>query len=174
MMRRSGPFVNGPESRIVVMSWMGRPPIPLIPFVVGKLAVAASWLFLIARWLGWGPDALGAPALRVAAACLLAVGVLVFVAATFHLGDSLRVGLPDGPTELKTTGLYAYSRNPIYLAVFLICAASCLYTPHPLNVACAVVATSIHHWIVLAEERFLAGRFGGAWQDYAASVRRYL
>jgi protein-S-isoprenylcysteine O-methyltransferase Ste14 len=156
------------------MVWMGRPPIPLFPFVVGKLAVGASWVFLVAVWFGLGPGPLGPPALRVAAACLLAVGVPVFVAAMSHLGESLRVGLPDEPTELKTGGLYAYSRNPIYLAVFLICTASCLYAPHPLNIACAVTAIALHHWIVLAEERFLAKRFGRSWQDYAACVRRYL
>jgi protein-S-isoprenylcysteine O-methyltransferase Ste14 len=156
------------------VSWMGRPPIPIVPFVAGKLAIGVSWAFLVAHFLGWGPATPGPLALRVGAVLLLAVGVPLFIAAMSHLGGSLRVGLPDESTELKTGGLYAFSRNPIYLAVFLICAASCLSWPHPLNVACAVTAIAVHHWIVLAEERFLAQRFGQAWQSYVARVRRYL
>jgi protein-S-isoprenylcysteine O-methyltransferase Ste14 len=153
---------------------MGQAPIPIVPFVAGKLAIAVSWAFMVARFLGWGPATPGPLVARVGAALLLAVGVPLFVAATFHLGQSLRVGLPDEATELKTGGLYAFSRNPIYLAVFLTCAASCLYWPHPLNIACAVLAIAVHHVIVLAEERFLSQRFGQAWQRYAARVRRYV
>lgn len=156
------------------MTWLGRPPIPRLPFALGKLAIAASWAFLAAHFVGLGP-AIPAPlALRVAAACLLAVGLPLFVVAMWQLGRSLRVGLPDEPTELETAGLYAHSRNPIYVAVFLVCTASSLYWPHPVNVACTLAAMAIHHRIVLAEERFLEQRFGQQWRSYAARVRRYV
>ena len=40
--------------------------------------------------------------------------------------------------------------------------------------ACLLVTAIVHHRIVLAEERFLERRFGRAWLDYRARVRRYL
>ena len=79
-----------------------------------------------------------------------------------------------GSTVLKTTGPYAFSRNPVYVGAALMCLASCLYVPHWFTVGCTVLAAALHHRIVLAEERFLAQRFGAAWDEYRSRVRRYL
>jgi protein-S-isoprenylcysteine O-methyltransferase Ste14 len=45
---------------------------------------------------------------------------------------------------------------------------------NPIALALALFSIAVHHRIVLAEERFLAGAFGPAYQDYCHRVRRYL
>jgi protein-S-isoprenylcysteine O-methyltransferase Ste14 len=37
-----------------------------------------------------------------------------------------------------------------------------------------VIGIYVHHLIILSEERFLEGRFGGDWIAYKKKVRRYL
>ena len=152
----------------------GRSPIHLVLLVAGKAAVAVSWVVLALGLAGVHTIGRPVPALRPAAIIIAVLGLLPFAAGLLRLGRSARVGLPVEATELKTTGVYAVSRNPVYVGVVLICLASCLYVPHWLTFACTLVAALIHHRIVLAEERFLASRFGAAWDAYRARVRRYL
>jgi protein-S-isoprenylcysteine O-methyltransferase Ste14 len=47
-------------------------------------------------------------------------GLLVMLASLISFGRSFRVGIDvDRPDELVTTGVFAWSRNPIYVAFFL-------------------------------------------------------
>lgn len=121
------------------------------------------------EWMLWD-----GPASRWAALAALAAGVTAMVMALARLGGALRIGLPEEETELKTGGIYSRSRNPVYLGLFTVCIASCLYAPHWLNFLFAAIAALVHHRIVLAEERFLEARFGDRWRNYRSRVRRYL
>jgi protein-S-isoprenylcysteine O-methyltransferase Ste14 len=153
---------------------VGISPVHPALLVAGKAALAACWAFAILRLAG--VDLLGAtwPAMRWPAAVVLVLAAASAVAALLHLDEAARVGLPGADsTRLRTTGLFRFSRNPIYTSALAGCLASCLYVPHWLNVLCAVATAVIHHRIVLAEERFLSGRFGDEWTAYRRRVRRY-
>lgn len=91
-----------------------------------------------------------------------------------NLGDSLRMGIPSEDTFLKTGGMYRYTRNPIYLGGLSTCLAAVVWTLNPYVILLMLLASAIHHRIVLAEEQFLSARFGDAWTDYSAKVPRYL
>jgi protein-S-isoprenylcysteine O-methyltransferase Ste14 len=108
------------------------------------------------------------------ALALVAVSLLLFVVASRSLGPALRVGLPTDDTELATSGIYRFSRHPIYLAIFLMSLAACLLVPHPVVIGAGLVASLLHHRIATAEEAFLDERFGQAWRTYRARVPRYL
>jgi protein-S-isoprenylcysteine O-methyltransferase Ste14 len=153
---------------------LGRPTIHPALFVLSKLAVLLSWLLVAAKLTGlWSPSTLF-PALPSIAGPLFALGLAVIVLAIPMLGPSVRVGLPREETRLRTGGLYRFSRNPMYVGVYLLCIASVLYVPHGWVIACALTGAFLHHRIVLAEETFLEARFGDAWRGYRAKVRRYL
>ncbi len=66
------------------------------------------------------------------------------------------------------------SRNPMYVGVYLIIAASALYTANPLVLALGVFVIAIHHRIVLAEENHLRNVFGREYREYCSRVRQYL
>jgi protein-S-isoprenylcysteine O-methyltransferase Ste14 len=118
----------------------------------------------------WQPPAL----VRGIALVLVAISLLLFVVASRSLGPALRVGLPREGTTLATSGIYRFSRHPIYLAVFVMSLAACLLVPHPVVIGAALVASVLHHRIATAEEAFLDERFGDAWRTYVARVPRYL
>jgi protein-S-isoprenylcysteine O-methyltransferase Ste14 len=142
--------------------------------VAAKAAVAVSWTVLALGVAGVPVIGRSIQTLRPAAILIGVLGLIPFVLGLHRLGRSVRVGLPVDATELRTTGVYTLSRNPVYVGVFLVCLASCLYVPHWLNLTSTLVAALVHHRIVLAEERFLADRFGTAWEAYKARVRRYV
>ena len=154
---------------------LGKPTIDRFYFYSGKFSLFACWgLFILKAilptigyisvprhiaWLGVG---------------LLYLGCILMVFSFYSLGDALKVGLPDATTKLKTSGIYRFSRNPLYLSIFLICLASCIYLPDLLNVTFAIYGMVIHHNIVKGEETFLARRFGVDWENYASRVHRYI
>jgi len=106
---------------------------------------------------------------------LLAVGVTFFTLAILRLGTfSLRVGLAQESTALRTTGIYRISRNPMLLGLYFIALGSGLYVQCPINWILVIIALIVHHKIILAEEVFLQNRFGEEWIRYRKNVRRYL
>ncbi len=151
---------------------IGVPPIHPVPFALAKIALGVS-LGVLA--LEVARRRKRRRILPLAAALPLAVaGGALAAAGSARLGASLRVGLPREETELRTDGIYAFTRNPIYLGIYLAAGASAAAVPTPLNLAAAATAVAAHHAIVRSEERFLRERFGEAWETYAARVPRYL
>jgi len=144
------------------MRLIGRPPIGLWAYAIGKLSVLGCWVALVVRpfWpdIAWYQS----PKLDLLGAALLGMGVLLMAAGGVNLGSSLRVGLPTERTALKTGGVYKYTRNPMYVGGLLTCLAGVAWTANPMILVLSVVAAIVHHRIVLAEERYLAAEFGDA------------
>lgn len=156
------------------MSLIGRAPIHPALFVIAKVALVPPHVLLAWAALHASQGSLAFPRLAPVALVAVVVGLAVAFAAIRHLGESVRVGLPDEPTEFREAGLYRVSRNPIYAGLFLSMIGSCVLVPWWGNIASTAVAMALHHRIVLAEERFLDERFGAAWRSYRARVRRYI
>jgi len=106
---------------------------------------------------------------------LLGIGVMLFTLGIIRLGTfSLRVGLAQENTSLRTTGIYRFSRNPMLLGLYLMALGSAIYVQNPINWILVVVALTVHHKIILAEEHFLHERFNDRWIEYRNKVRRYI
>jgi protein-S-isoprenylcysteine O-methyltransferase Ste14 len=153
---------------------IGKSPVPLPVLIVGKLAFLGSLLFCAFKWTH--PEAMlfDSPWTRAIGIVLFVGGFAMVVVGTGHLGRSVAVGLPEEATELKTHGLYRFTRNPMYLGGFIMCAGSCLYSVHIVNVLMTAVAVTIHVAIVKREEAFLARRFGQQWTAYQQRVPRFI
>ena len=79
------------------------------------------------------------------------------------------------PKALVVTGLYHYSRNPMYLAVLLILLGWAIgFRSWKLASYSVMVAIAFHLRVVLNEEPFLRRTQGAAWQHYASTVPRWL
>jgi protein-S-isoprenylcysteine O-methyltransferase Ste14 len=150
---------------------VGRPPVSRVAFMIAKLSMATSILCLVFGVLS--RSAPGSPVALSAFFILLLGGTLILVLAFHRLGLNLRMGLPEEPTMLVCSGIYRYSRNPVYLGVFALMGASLAYAFSLLNLAAVAASVLLHHRIVLAEERFLTRQFPG-YDAYRRSVRRYL
>lgn len=84
--------------------------------------------------------------------------------------------VPVQPTQhLVTTGLYGYSRNPIYVADFGILVGLFLVRGElALLLYAALFAALLQAWIVLREEPELRRRFGEEYVRYAERVPRWI
>ena len=111
----------------------------------------------------------------IAGCVLIAAGFVLFVLASVELGVSWRIGIDTrSPGGLVTSGVFSFSRNPIYLFFFSLAAGTFLIAGNPFFLAWIFLFVPVVHSQVLAEEKFLESRFGDEYRAYRKRVRRYL
>jgi len=151
------------------------PPVLVHPPVLVLVVLVVA--LLGDRALGWrlGSGALG-ETLMVAGAALLAVGAAAMGMAV----RGFRRGGTNVPTfrpalALVTSGIYARSRNPMYLGglVGLLGVALLLRSPTLLTLWPAT-ALALHFGVVRREEPYLEALFGEPYRDYRRRVRRWI
>lgn len=76
---------------------------------------------------------------------------------------------------LVTDGPFAWSRNPAYLAfvIWFLAAGMLMASWWPL-VFLTPTMVAFHRLVIVKEEAYLAARFGDAYEEYRAKVRRWL
>jgi protein-S-isoprenylcysteine O-methyltransferase Ste14 len=81
---------------------------------------------------------------------------------------------PDRSSSLVTSGVYRFSRNPMYLGTLLLLLAFAAWLSDPVSALVAMsYAAYIDRFQIRPEERVLLGRFGSEYEDYARLVRRW-
>lgn len=113
----------------------------------------------------------------------LTIGLLVTITgqlirgATIGLAYIIRGG-KDGKVyaeDLVTTGIFHHCRNPLYVGNILMLLGVGILSNSLLYVAVVMpVFMLIYHAIVLAEENFLRGKFGQAFDTYCSQVNRWV
>jgi protein-S-isoprenylcysteine O-methyltransferase Ste14 len=107
---------------------------------------------------------------------LIALGVALIVAGMRNFSRATTPVSTHQPVRaLVTTGIHGLSRNPIYVGLFLIYAGIGLAARSPwILVLTLPVAITMRYGVVAREEAYLERRFGDAYGDYKARVRRWL
>ena len=78
-------------------------------------------------------------------------------------------------SSLVTSGVYQYSRNPMYVGLVLVLFSWALYLSHFLAfVLLPIFILYMTRFQIQPEERMLAQKFGKTYQTYKAKVRRWL
>lgn len=76
---------------------------------------------------------------------------------------------------LIATGVYKFSRNPMYLGMALLCLGIALFFESLVGIFLVGAAlVVIDRYVVAREEAYLARRFDGEYEAYRAKVRRWL
>jgi protein-S-isoprenylcysteine O-methyltransferase Ste14 len=147
-----------------------------VPPVVVVLACAgAMWLLASAS----GPSPVGA-AMRASAATLLAVAGIALAVAGIREFRAARTTVnplhPEQAAAMVTGGIYRCSRNPMYLGMLCLLAAWAAWLGQlaPLMVGLPAFVLYMNQFQIRPEERALEQRFGPAFGEYAARVRRWL
>jgi protein-S-isoprenylcysteine O-methyltransferase Ste14 len=105
--------------------------------------------------------------------CVFALLVVGWSLASF--GASFRVGIDaDEPGKLVTDGVFAYTRNPIYVAFAFVLFGEFLILLNWITLAYVVAGVLLFHRQVLREEAFMKERYGDEYRAYRSRVRRYL
>ena len=103
------------------------------------------------------------------------LGDLIFLLSVLCMKDSWRAGIPDQDhTELVTSGIYRFSRNPAFLGFDLMYIGVMLMYCNLLTVPLTVFAIVMLHLQILQEERYLEETFGAAYREYKRHTFRYL
>lgn len=161
---------------------------------LSMVALFVFWLYLIidyatGRGPWWVPARLDRvlvepwpPAAAWFGAALLAIGVALYALAGVAMGDSWRMGIDrqsheqppaDRPATLVTTGVFAWSRNPIYLGFDLILIGALLIHGRMILTLVCIALELLLHFQILREERLLAGWYGERFDEYRRRVGRY-
>jgi protein-S-isoprenylcysteine O-methyltransferase Ste14 len=114
------------------------------------------------------------PIARLIGVILITVGLGLFVLAYLSFGDSWRVGFDvKSPGALVTNGIFAVSRNPIYLFLDLWFVGTFLINGTFIFLIFAIAAIAIEHWQIRQEEGFLLKLYGQPYQSYCERTGRY-
>ena len=143
-----------------------------------KLELPPVWLaaFAVLAWASGQILPLPVPYGAVIGWGLILAGALMMAtaAAQMVLGRTTFIPRRD-PDAMVTEGVFALTRNPIYLGDALVLTGVCLVSDAP----AALVLVPVFMWIItqrfiLDEEARLRRRFGTEFERYAARVRRWL
>lgn len=154
-------------------------------------AVELSFLFVLVAWIvevflytqpgsaRLFPGPLAAPLadfapLKWVGAALIVAGQIIFLLALLAFGDSWRVGIDkQAPGTLITGGVFAVSRNPIFLFVDLYFIGTFLINGTASFLIFAVLAVAGLHYQIVQEEKFLSSNYGRVYRAYQARTGRY-
>ena len=142
------------------------PPLIFLGFLLAGLWYDSPWLE--GRMAGIG--------VTVAGGVLAALGLaLVMISAPRLKKAGTNVEPWKPTTTIITTGLYAYSRNPIYLGMALAHGGMAICGGSMAALASLVLSVLvIQTYVIAREERYLEAKFGHGYTDYKARVRCWI
>jgi protein-S-isoprenylcysteine O-methyltransferase Ste14 len=158
-----------PPSDAATAGVIMRPPLLYLGCLLLGLALdrVLPWPFTwpeaaLIRWTAGG-------GLIVVGLAILAAGIRNFARAATPVPSNLPVRV------LVTTGIHGWSRNPIYIGMCLLYAGIGLAARSPWVLILALpLLILLRYGVVAREEAYLERRFGAAYRDYKARVRRWL
>jgi len=111
----------------------------------------------------------------------IAVGALGVAAALAGVAEFRRVQTtvdptnPGNSTSVVTSGIYRFTRNPMYLGFLLVVVGWAVYLSNPWGfIGPIVFVLYMNRFQIEPEERILAARFGAPFEQYLRSVRRWI
>ena len=143
---------------------------------VAVLVVTAAAMWAVAQVV---PSVDAAQPARLGVALLLGlIGLLVAVAGVVEFRrarTTLHPQKPESSSSVVRSGIYGYSRNPMYLGGLLILLAWGAWLANLASLALAATfVLYLNRFQIGPEERALARNFGVAYTEYLRQVRRWL
>jgi protein-S-isoprenylcysteine O-methyltransferase Ste14 len=109
---------------------------------------------------------------------LLTIAVIIGFLAIYSFRQhqtTVNPSKPETSSQVVDSGIYQYSRNPMYLAMLLALIAYASYLENPLNLfICGLFFWYITKYQIVPEERMLIKLFEQDYVDYKNKVRRWL
>jgi protein-S-isoprenylcysteine O-methyltransferase Ste14 len=138
------------------------------------MAVCALLMWLVA----FPALDLALPFRALLAAAFFAAALIVGVAAVlgFHRAKTtLNPLAPEQASALVVRGVFRWTRNPMYLAMLLVLVAwACLVANAAALAILPLFVAYLNRFQIGPEERALQARFGGEFEQYKRTVRRWL
>ena len=138
-------------------------------YVLGQMALVLFIILVPMRtdWPGW-------TLVTVAAWAIFLVGLAIMGIGSLGLGTALTAHPePNGRSELKTGGLYAYVRHPIYLGVLVTMLGVTIRTRSFVALGGYIALSALLHFKANWEEQRLRNHFSD-YDEYAKNVGRLI
>ncbi len=140
------------------------------------LLLVALTMWIAARWAP--AFAVDLPARTAIASGFALVGVGLGVAGVLRFrraGTTVNPMRPGSTSSLVDSGVYRFSRNPIYLGDLLVLIGWAAWLSNGLSLLLAVAFVAyINRFQIEPEERALAELFGADFNAYRSKVRRWI
>ena len=106
--------------------------------------------------------------------CLIALYLVISLGLRFRReATSIEPWKPT--TKIMSTGHYAYSRNPIYVAFcFIVIGIGLFQSSFWILISFIPAAFTVFQTAIAKEEKYLEKKFGEEYRNYKNSVRRWL
>jgi len=118
------------------------------------------------------------PAQTLVSAIFLAAGFIITIVAIIGFraaATTINPMSPEKASSLVTSGIFSFSRNPMYLGMLLVLIAWFFHLGSLLNLAALYLFyLFITRFQIEPEEQALRKLFGDAYDDYCARVRRWI
>ncbi|MEQ1942899.1 isoprenylcysteine carboxylmethyltransferase family protein [Mesorhizobium sp. VNQ89] len=145
------------------------------PPVIYVLGIVASLILHAIYPLPWFGSPMSDILVAVGWLALLAMVSLFLTAFRAMANAKTPINPNKRPEHLLTTGPFAVTRNPIYLADTLLLIGVGLITGITWFLPAAIVAAFATQKVAIQkEERWLADKFGKHYRDYTKRVRRWI
>ena len=106
---------------------------------------------------------------------VLHLSLIIIVVAQMHMHQSWRVGFDEKQkTTLITSGLFRYSRNPIFLGMLLTMLGLFLVLPNAVTLLTLVMTYVVLQIQVRLEEAYLEKSHGNSFSAYREKTRRWI
>jgi len=149
-----------------------------------ELKIPPVLLTLVVAALMWVISKMTSPVplpehLKVITGSFFAIATVVIgfagVAAFRKANTSVNPLTPDNSSSLVESGIFRFTRNPMYLALVVALTGWGLFLGSPWTLALVVLfALYLNHYQIKPEERALQAIFGEAYLRYKLRVRRWL
>ncbi len=82
---------------------------------------------------------------------------------------------PDSTSVIVTSGVYRYSRNPMYLGLVAVLLGWAIHLAHPVALLLVLLfLLYMQRFQIIPEERALTEKFGEEYRSYLDSTRRWI
>ncbi|HIF17753.1 MAG TPA: isoprenylcysteine carboxylmethyltransferase family protein [Cycloclasticus sp.] len=154
-----------------MFSWLE---LKIPPPVVAIISAGLMWLLTTKL----GLFSVDIPNKLVLCGFLAGLGLLVdFVALWRFMKAKTTVNpiKPNNASALVTSGIYQYTRNPMYVGNFIFLTAYLIWLGSPYNVIClALYVLYMNEFQIQPEERVLQNMFGDEYRSFCSKVRRWI
>ncbi len=143
-------------------------PPPLLALLNILIGALLNWYWpspIVSESLRWPLSAL---------LILVGIGIAVSCSRLFKKAQT-NIAPSKTTSHIVTTGIYAFSRNPIYLS-FIIAGVGIAFAVNSLWIVLMQipVVLIIRKFVILKEEHYLEGKFGDEYRNYKLNVRRWI
>lgn len=115
------------------------------------------------------------PFIKTIGFVLVTLGFLLGISALIAMKNSWRVGVKhEQKTDLVTSGIYRFSRNPYFLSYNILIFGYILIFPSPILAILYILLVIVFHKMILEEELYLKTVHGSNYLEYQKKTNRYL